>query len=116
MLHWLVRPFASGFQKAKRLEAPGLARRTRHRQPPLPISGKPLACWQPAGASALFHLQTEAKQNCEHSNVSRAQDFAEQTNAATDADDARGFSQSDATLCESESQASSNLRPGVLLG
>jgi hypothetical protein len=40
--------------------------------------------------------------------VFRARDFAEQPNAAIDADGAGAFSQCDANRCESESQASRN--------
>jgi hypothetical protein len=43
--------------------------------------------------------------------VSRERDFAEQANAATDAADARVFSQRDATRCESESQAGRSQLP-----
>src|SRR5205823_1681610 len=104
-----VRLFVLESRKAEPLGAPGPERRAFRWQLPGQITDKPQAYSQSAGAAALFHLQTAAKQNRERSNVFREQDFAEQANGATDAGDARVFSQRDATRCESESQATSQL-------
>src|SRR6266542_4919719 len=103
---WPVRLSALESRKAERLGVPGPERHALHRQLPCQIVEKRRAYWRSAGAAALFHLQTAAKQNLERSNVSRARGFAERPNVATGAGDARVFSQRDATRCESESQAS----------
>src|SRR5439155_21391631 len=105
---WPVHLSVLESRKAESLGAQGPEQRARHRQLPWQITEKPRAYWRSAGAAVLFHLQTAAKQNHERSNASRERDFAEQANAATDAGDARVFSQRDATRCESEPQAGRN--------